>query len=253
MAGLHQNTTLKEDNSTMLAKFVDKIVSLREAKTFEINGETYSTESLSRIAPHVDRPDAISVSGLNSICKLIREELDAMGAILMVEVNDYATVTVFTTLLNDFSRNKLYTAHADVPSFRSGFRNAEEAIIQIRSLFIPSDDTNYLLDLLSRINTENGVSTTDNGVTQTVTAKQGISLKETVQLKPRVTLQPFRTFLEVPQPESEFLLRINERGEIGLFEADGGVWKLEAKRNVAAYFEKELKDLIEEKRVVVMY
>ena len=39
---------------------------------------------------------------------------------------------------------------------------------------------------------------------------------------------------------------------IGFFEADGGVWKLEAKRNIADYFEKNLKDLIEAGKVVVM-
>ena len=57
---------------------------------------------------------------------------------------------------------------------------------------------------------------------------------------------------EVEQPESEFLLRINERGEIGFFPADGGVWKLEATRNVAGYFENALKDLIDTGAVVVI-
>lgn len=237
----------------MLAKFVEKITSLREIKTFEINGDTYATEPLHRVIPHVDRPECIRVSGLNSICKLIREELDIMASTLFIEVDDYETVTVFTSLLGDLSRDELYTAKADVPGFAGGFREAEKMLIQLRSLFIPNDDTSYLLDLLSRINMESGVKSMDNGVTQTVTAKKGVSLNETVQLKPRVKLQPFRSFLEVAQPESEFLLRIREDGQIGLFEADGGVWKLEAKRNIAAYFEHELKDLVDTKRVIVMY
>lgn len=237
----------------MLANFVDKITKLREPKTFEINGDTYSTDALHRIAPYVDRPNRLSVAGLNSICKLIREELDVMQTTLMISVDEYNAVSVFTTLLDDFSRDSLYAAKADVPGFRSGFRNAEEAIIQLRSLFIPNEGSAYLLDLLSRMNKENGVTTQDNGVTQTVTARQGIALNENVTVKPRVSLQPFRTFLEVPQPESEFLLRIDEHGNIGLFEADGGVWKLEAKRNVAAYFARELKDLIDKGAVVVMY
>ena len=237
----------------MLAKFVEKLLEQRKTQTFDIHGDTYSTERLYRVAPHVDRPEPINICGLNSICKLIREEMDQVGTTLMLEVKDYETVIVFTTLLDDLSRDKLYVAKADVPGFRCGFRNAEEAIIQLRSLFIPNEGTAYLLDLLSRINTEKGVSTQDNGVTQTVTARQGIALNEKVAIKPRVSLQPFRTFLEVGQPESEFLMRINEQGNIGLFEADGGVWKLEAKRNVAAYFERELADLIESKRVVVMF
>ena len=42
-----------------------------------------------------------------------------------------------------------------------------------------------------------------------------------------------------------------EKG-IGFFEADGGVWKLEAKRNIVRYFEERLTDLIEAGKVVVM-
>lgn len=90
------------------------------------------------------------------------------------------------------------------------------------------------------------------GVTQTVEARQGVALNALVEVKPRIQLQPFRTFLEVPQPESEFLLRVDPNEGIGFFEADGGVWKLEAKRNIADYFEKNLKDLIEAGKVVVM-
>ena len=60
----------------MLAKMIDKIVSLKETKIFEIGGQTYADASLTRIPPHVDRPDCISVSGLDSICKLIRTELE---------------------------------------------------------------------------------------------------------------------------------------------------------------------------------
>ena len=73
-----------------------------------------------------------------------------------------------------------------------------------------------------------------------------------VQVKPRVTLRPFRTFLEVAQPESEFILRLNDRGEINLIGADGGAWKLEAVRNIAAYFEEKLGDMVEAGRVVVL-
>lgn len=96
------------------------------------------------------------------------------------------------------------------------------------------------------------MTSTDNGVTQKVEAKTGIALNSVVEIKPRVTLRPFRTFIEVEQPESEFLLRVNQSGEIGLFEADGGVWKLEATRNVAAYFEDKLKDLVDAGTVVVI-
>ena len=113
-------------------------------------------------------------------------------------------------------------------------------------------DRRALLDLLRRMTNENSVSSTDNGVTQTVDARQGVALSAKVEVKPRVLLRPFRTFLEVEQPESEFLLRVDAEKGIGLFEADGGIWKLEAKRNIAEYFAKAMGDLIESSKVVVM-
>ena len=39
---------------------------------------------------------------------------------------------------------------------------------------------------------------------------------------------------------------------MGLFEADGGMWELEAKRRVAAYFEAKLEREISAGHVVVM-
>ena len=236
----------------MLAKMIDKIVSLKETKIFEINGQTYADASLTRIPPHVDRPDCISVSGLDSICKLIRTELEKVDTTIMVQVKSNDTVEVMTTYLSDFSRNTLYYAKADAPGIRTGYRDREAALIELRSLFIPNEGTAYLLDLLRRMTNENSVSSTDNGVTQTVDARQGVALSAKVEVKPRVLLRPFRTFLEVEQPESEFLLRVDAEKGIGLFEADGGIWKLEAKRNIAEYFAKAMGDLIESSKVVVM-
>ena len=161
------------------------------------------------------------------------------------------TATIMADL-SDFSRNTLYRAKADAPGLRTGFRGREVALIELRSLCIPNEGTAYLLDLLSRMTNENSVSTNDNGVTQTVEARQGVALNAVVEIKPRVMLRPFRTFLEVEQPESEFLLRVDPDEGIGFFEADGGIWKLEAKKNIADYFLKNMGDLIDAGKVVVM-
>ena len=87
---------------------------------------------------------------------------------------------------------------------------------------------------------------------QEVEARQGISLKALVQIKPRVALRPYRTFLEVEQPESEFLLRVDAEEGVGLFEADGGMWVQTAKRRIAAYFEEKLAEEVKSGKVVVM-
>lgn len=238
---------------SILADFVDKIISLKDPTVIDYAGGKWSNQRFERIVPHVSRPDTYGVSGLDSIVKLIRKEIDDVGGFLFVRVEDPKTVSVSTTFTpEEMSRYTVYVAHADVPGFRQGFREREKAIIELRSLFVPGAEVQYLLDLLSRMSMEKGATTTDNGVTQEVEVKTGVALKKKTEIRPRVALTPFRTFLEVEQPESEYLLRVNEDGEIGLFEADGGVWKLEAKRNVKAYMESALIDLVEGGKVVVM-
>lgn len=68
----------------------------------------------------------------------------------------------------------------------------------------------------------------------------------------RVALRPYRTFTEVEQPESEFILRLDDEGRVGLIEADGGAWKMTAKASIAAYFETMLKEEVQSGSVVVM-
>ena len=97
-----------------------------------------------------------------------------------------------------------------------------------------------------------GVSSVDNGISQEVSVRTGAVLKEQKTVQPIVHLQPYRTFLEVEQPASDFLLRLDKEGRPALDEAGGGAWKLEAKRNIAAYLGEKLADLIESGNVVVM-
>lgn len=234
----------------MLAKMIDKIISLKDTKTFLINGENYSDRELYRIKPVMNHPSRIRVSGLDGICKIIRKEYLRNGN-MFVQIDDYNRVTVFTEYKEDYLRDVVYEALSDVPGFMEGWRERNDVIIKLRSLFIPNEGSKYLLELLSKMSEESNVSTTDNGITQVVEAKQGVSLKANVPVKPIVKLTPFRTFLEVEQPSSDYLVRVRE-GEIGLFEADGGVWKLEAKQNIAAFLEKQLADMIEIGQVTIL-
>ena len=237
----------------MLKEFVNRLVELAAPTIHEVEGSVYSNQQLVHIMDKKPMPKCIDLTGLDSICKMVRNEAEHVGLQIFIQVKDYKSVSVFTELDEDEDRLYLYNCVADTPAVAMGrFMAYENAVIELRSLYIPNKGTEYLLQLLSSISNESKVTSSDNGVTQQVEARSGIALNSMVKIEPRVTLQPFRTFVEVAQPESEFLLRINERGEIGFFPADGGVWKLEATRNVAAYFEDKLKDLIESGAVVVI-
>lgn len=236
----------------MLAKFVETLLEIAQPKTYEVGGRTYSTQKLCEVEPPKFRPQKFDVYSLKSIVELVKTEIKSHKTPLFISVINESRVEVYDTYNDDMTRNLLYSARCDVPGFREGFREIEEAIIQIRSLFVPSEGTEYILELLSRIGKNDSMQIRDNGVTQTVEASQGVSLKTMEAVKPRVQLCPFRTFLEVEQPESDFLLRVSAEQGIGLFEADGGVWKLEAKRNISDYFKRELEDLINSGDVVIL-
>ena len=250
----------------MLKAAIEKIVELASPSVIQVNGKTFSNERFTEVKEQLYYPECLILNSLDGIVKMIQKEAkekrlsdinvptddNTVEQRLYVRVSEYNRVDVFTSYDTQGVRTYLYRSNADVPGFREGFRDRETMLIQLRSLFLQTPDVAYLLDLLSKMSDEEKVTSQDNGVTQVVEARKGVALKEQVEVRPRVKLTPFRTFLEVDQPESEFLLRAGDGGQVGLFEADGGVWKLVAKRSIAAYLEGRLKDLVEAGRVVIM-
>ena len=236
----------------MLKEAFEYLVGLKDNKTYEIDGKHWSDHRLEMVEAPIYRREEVEFGSLDAIARMVRAEILDYAGTVFIRVVDHKNVDVFTRPDAKQKRTWPYSATCKDVEFKEGWRGQQEAIIELRSRFIPTDDSEYLLKLIARINNEQGVQSNDNGVSQTVVAKQGVSLLSTETVKPRLVLKPFRTFREVAQPESEFILRLDNEGRVGLFEADGGIWKIEAKDNIKGYFEKTLKDLIDEGLVVVM-
>jgi hypothetical protein len=117
------------------------------------------------------------------------------------------------------------------------------SIIFLPSCFVENNDKAKILKIVGNIKDKAVRQYGDDGITQQVTAKTGLALVEDVPVPNPVMLAPFRTFMEVEQPESKFVFRM-KRGDDGpecaLFEADGGAWKLEAMKRIKAYLQAEL-------------
>lgn len=71
-----------------------------------------------------------------------------------------------------------------------------------------------------------------------------------------MTLLPYRTFLEVDQPESSFVFRVNEgRGGAPTFKlvaADGGLWKSQAMENVKKFLTDALADIPDREKITII-
>lgn len=164
---------------------------------------------------------------------------------LLIHIEGPTTVNVYSKLDADRQRESIVAATASLDSFPYGrWLDSEEFIINVLSLIQRDLDADAIRQCASQIRIEGGADLSDNGVSQTVTVKEGATLDKAEVPSP-ADLRPYRTFLEVEQPSSPFIFRINKRGDCALFEADGGIWRHEAMANVKEYLEGELSEEIE--------
>jgi hypothetical protein len=159
---------------------------------------------------------------------------------LFVHVTGPHSVSVFSTL-NERVRDFYIKAEARVPHITfERFLETEQFNIMLQSCFEKTDDLIKILKIVGTVKEENVRTTGDDGVTQTVTAKAGIARYDDVDLPNPVVLVPYRTFMEVEQPASKFVFRMQDGPKAALFEADGGAWKLEAMQNIRKYLKDQL-------------
>ena len=92
------------------------------------------------------------------------------------------------------------------------------------------------------------------GVTQVVTAKSGATLGS-VKVQPVWCLRPYRTFTEIDQPDSLFLLRLHSNGgetTYSLYETDGGAWAVTAMNLVREYLRSQFSDAVYADKIYVL-
>lgn len=117
----------------------------------------------------------------------------------------------------------------------------------------PADGENdraRVLALLGNVKDGRVNTTSDDGVTQTVEARVGITKVENAEVPNPVTLIPYRTFQEIEQPASPFVLRLRsaaaaEKVTAALFEADGGQWEAVAIERIVTWLKDALPEGLE--------
>ena len=235
----------------MIKEAINRILELSAPNYKEIGDRIYSDKSMKLIAPpHVSTLSFNTLKGfINTIINEIEEDER-----LIISVANPKQVTAYSSVGPvDMIREEPYNAIADVKEFSFGqFMDYEMMMISLKSRFVQTAALNNLIALLGTITEENNAAVSDDGFKQTVTVRKGVALKENADVNPIVKLKPYRTFIEVNQPESEFIVRLQAGGKVALFEADGGAWKLEARENIAEFLRFELQLLIDKGNVIVV-
>src|SRR5262252_1143860 len=239
------------EEESMLAEFVNKIVALAEPTVIkEEDGRVYTDKQLREMqVPLVVPVDVRTLAGFRDLYKLH----DSADAPAFIHIQDHTSVWLAAKKVDEWNRRFAFV-HAklpdDAPRFRFGcWMDPEEFCIGMATLFEDAEygsDHKKIVKLVGNLAAEAVSISTDDGFSQTATTRQGMVMKNEEKVTPRVSLSPYRTFHEVSQPRSDFILRLRSRSgqtpQCALFEADAGAWKNDAVKNIREYFVKELPD-----------
>lgn len=229
--------------STNSSEAVTKIAELaREgADLREVGGHAFAAVPMHQVTPKAPEPQAMTVHTLQGLADYLDVNQDALEAAeVSIHIVGPTEVRVVSSLQPETAQRFTYLRATYEPRVGSGhgtefsfgsFVAVEDANIALQSLFADAGGREAALKLIGNVKDKGVKTQADDGVTQTVTARTELALDE-VEVPNPVDLAPFRTFPEVDQPLSPFILRMRSSERQGvmaaLFEADGGAWKLDA-------------------------
>lgn len=221
--------------------FIEKIEEMAAVELVEVGNIQYATKELWRVDN--PKPAKVKVKSLTGIVDYLKSNVDGLivdGIIIHVE--DHETVWIMSGLEEDHRDREFYLmAKAETPEIRlNNFIDRESFNIMLQSRFADVADRADVLRSIGKMRYENELKMEDDGITQTVASKAGVALVREDQIPNPVKLAPFRTFSEIEQPISPFILRVDDKCNVGLFEADGGAWKNKAMQSIKNYLEFEL-------------
>lgn len=188
----------------------------------------------------------LAVSTLGAVRDYLTANRDALALdTLVVHVASPSSVHVCGPLSSRVRTRETFVV-ASAPDSTDGFLGKfmalEDFLIGLQVRFADADDRRRVLALLSNVKHETVKTALDDGVTQVVQARAGVALISDVAVPNPVLLCGYRTFRDIPQPSSLYVLRV-QGGKTGglpeaaLFEADGGAWRLTAIERVQEWLD----------------
>lgn len=238
----------------------------RDFTVVKIDGHWYAnTDKLNLIEPVEKKtPPAYRIFTLRGLMDYIIDDPDSLFdqyERLVLHVESPRTVRLYTqTYGTDNSvRTELASCTCTNKPFEFGcYYGREDFMVALMSRFVQTDNAVGVGKLVGNLSVEDAVQISDDGMNQSVTIKSGIARKASgVKVENPVVLAPIRTFPDIAQPESPFVLRIKNSADkdeprIALFEADGDAWKCEAVERIKNLLIENLTHLIESGKLSVI-
>lgn len=227
---------------------LDRILEINEPHIKAVGDLEYSDKNLNLILPPYASP--IKIKTLTGLSDFIKNLDKSILKGFFLHVKDECFVSLVGPL-DTYERRERYVETLCITNdIRfNNYYSSEDFIILIQSQFVDGKDTysiKELLKVVSLIESKHIEKFSDNGTAQSVEIKAGLSSAVEVPIPNPITLRPYRTFREIDQPASRFVLRMKKSNggpSVALFEADGSQWKFEAMQSIKKWLEKEIKDI----------
>lgn len=235
----------------MIKEALKYIIDLSKPTIEGIDGQVYSDKPLHRIK-HNPKAEPIKMNTLSSLIEYLKVGVDIPNRLMFVHIQSPTRVSVYSALDKERDREYLVEVNAQLPTFNfDRFIDHEEFCINLQSKFLDTPDRALLLKFAGTVEAGSIAEYGDDGVSQKATVKTGITSKGDALIPSPVSLIPYRTFVEVEQPESSFIFRMkqdqykNGGVQCALFEADGGAWKNAAMHSIKEYLQTTLAEFVD--------
>jgi len=238
----------------MIAEAIQKIRDMVSPETYDLDGLNYSSRELVSVASRTPPPDLVSISTLDGLVDYVNSPFDKPDdgetpdgtTDMCCVISSPTDVTLTSALDGDFNqRLKFVKCAARVRPYRwpDRYIDIEDFIIGIQQLFIQDNTTADLLKIVGNLKSEAIGTLQDDGITQIVATRSGIASVANVELPNPITLRPYRTFHEIEQPASQFVLRLKGSGgetTAALFSTDDRQWETEAILSIKKYLKEKI-------------
>jgi len=225
----------------MLAEAIQKIVGLAPPERIEIDGVQYSDETFTRIKQTQAQASPIEVSSLDGLVAYIASTCEE-GIVQVVHPGEVR----FVSDLFGAEKQRDFWCKATIYQYGafpcSQYLEQEEFITELLSKFVVDEQVEFVAAVIGGMTTAHVKEVSDDTVTQSIAVQDGVKFRREALPNP-VYLRPYRTFPEVAQPKTAYVLRVRVEGDTpkaALFEIKTGLWQLEAAKSIADYLREKI-------------
>lgn len=240
--------------SNLLVELFDRIREFKDIQTTVIGEKTFSPQTLKWVNPDgKEGPASLNFHTLSGLVDFVlgneppKGDFEKNNDTPFIHVIDFNSVKIRGHVQPSNFNSRFCYAEASLrdESFKFGqWFDLERFIIAIQTQFIQTDETAKIMAHVGNLKNENIVNNTDDKLSQSINIKNGITTMSKVKVENPVSLKPYRTFRDIEQPESNCIIRFSTDKDngmlIGIWEADGSEWKLEAIHRIKEFFWKNL-------------